>query len=92
MTGKLTTTSGIQVLELAGSRGIAAGLITRYPKSPAAKPADVVLRLQRGPLPVRLRPGEDRDGCAVQKYCRRNREGCEDNIQRIASALSDQRL
>ena len=38
------TTGGVQVLELAKSRGIATVLITRYPKSPAAKLADVVLR------------------------------------------------
>ena len=39
-----STTGGIQVLELAKSRGIATVLVTRYPKSPAAKLADVVLR------------------------------------------------
>ena len=37
------TTAGVQVLELAKSRGIATVLITRYPKSPLAAVADVVL-------------------------------------------------
>ena len=37
------TQSGVEVLELARSRGLKTVLITRYPKSPAAKLADVVL-------------------------------------------------
>ena len=92
------TTSGIQVLELARSRGIATVLITRYPKSPAAKLADVVLRcgsnegpFQFGSVPAKIAQLVVMD-VLFQEYCHRNRERCEDNIQRIASALSDKHL
>ena len=92
------TTAGVQVLELAKSRGIATVLITRYPKSPAAKLADVVLRcgsnegpFQFGSVPAKVAQLVVMD-VLFQEYCHRNRERCEDNIQRIASALSDQHL
>ena len=92
------TTGGIQVLELARSRGIATVLITRYPKSPAAKLADVVLRcgsnegpFQFGSVPAKIAQLVVMD-VLFQEYCHRNRERCEDNIQRIASALSDKHL
>ena len=92
------TTAGVQVLELAKSRGIATVLITRYPKSPAAKLADVVLRcgsnegpFQFGSVPAKVAQLVVMD-VLFQEYCHRNRERCEDSIQRIASALSDQHL
>ena len=92
------TTSGVQVLELARSRGIATVLITRYPKSPAAKLADVVLRcgsnegpFQFGSVPAKIAQLVVMD-VLFQEYCHRNRQRCEDNIQRIAAALSDQHL
>ena len=92
------TTAGVQVLELAKSRGIAMVLITRYPKSPAAKLADVVLRcgsnegpFQFGSVPAKIAQLVVMD-VLFQEYCHRNRQRCEDNIQRIAAALSDQHL
>ena len=92
------TTAGVQVLELAKSRGIATVLITRYPKSPAAKLADVVLRcgsnegpFQFGSVPAKIAQLVVMD-VLFQEYCHRNRQRCEDNIQRIAAALSDQHL
>ena len=92
------TTAGVQVLELAKSRGIATVLITRYPKSPAAKLADVVLRcgsnegpFQFGSVPAKVAQLVVMD-VLFQEYCHRNRARCEENIQRIASALSDQHL
>lgn len=92
------TTNGIQVLELARSRGIATVLITRYPRSPAAKLAEVVLRcgsnegpFQFGSVPAKVAQLVVMD-VLFQEYCHRNRESCEDNIQRIASALSDKHL
>ena len=92
------TTSGVQVLELAKSRGIATVLVTRYPKSPAAKLADVVLRcgsnegpFQFGSVPAKIAQLVAMD-VLFQEYCHRNRERCEDNIQRIAAALSDKHL
>lgn len=92
------TTGGIQVLELAKSRGIDTVLITRYPKSPAAKLADVVLRcgsnegpFQFGSIPAKVAQLVVMD-VLFQEYCHRNRERCEENIQRIAAALSDKHL
>ena len=91
-------TGGIQVLELAKSRGIATVLVTRYPKSPAAKLADVVLRcgsnegpFQSGSVPAKIAQLVVMD-LLFQEYCHRNRARCEDNIQRIAAALSDKHL
>ena len=88
------TTNGIQVLELAKQRGIATVLVTRFNKSPAAKLADVVLRcgsnespFQFGSVPAKVAQLMVID-VLFQEYCHRNREACEENIQRIASALS----
>ena len=93
-----STTGGLQVLELAKSRGIATVLITRYPKSPAAKLADVVLHcgsnegpFQSGSVPAKIAQLVVMD-LLYQEYCHRNREASQDNIQRIAAALSDMHL
>ncbi len=92
------TTSGIQVLELAKSRGIPTILVTRFPKSPAAKLADVVLRcgsnegpFQFGSVPAKIAQLVVMD-VLFQEYCHRNPESCEENIQRIAAALSGKHL
>lgn len=89
------TTGGLQILELARSRGIPTILITRYLKSPAAKLADVVLRcgsnegpFQFGSVPAKIAQLVVMD-TLFQEYFYRNRAACEENIQRIASALSD---
>ena len=73
------TTAGVQVLELAKSRGIATVLVTRYPKSPAAKLADVVLRcgsnegpFQFGSVPAKIAQLVVMD-VLFQEYCHRNR-------------------
>ena len=93
-----STTGGIQVLELAKSRGIATVLGTRNPKSPAAKLADVVLRcgsnegpFQSGSVPAKIAQLVVRD-LLFQEYCHRNRAASQDNIQRIAAVLSDMHL
>ena len=93
-----STTGGVQVLELAKSRGISTVLITRYPKSPAAKLADVVLRcgsnegpFQSGSVPAKIAQLVVMD-LLFQEYCHRNRSACQENIQRIADALSDMHL
>ena len=93
-----STTGGIQVLELAKSRGIATVLVTRYPKSPAAKLADVVLRcgsnegpFQSGSVPAKIAQLVVMD-LLFQEYCHRNRAASQDNIQRIAAVLSDMHL
>lgn len=88
------TTNGLQVLELARSRGIRTILVTRFNKSPAAKLADVVLRcgsnespFQFGSVPARIAQLIVVD-ILFQEYYHRNREACEQTIQDIASALS----
>ena len=92
------TTNGLQVLELAKARGIKTILVTRFPKSPAAKLADVVLRCGSNEGPFQLGSVAAKIAQLVvvdilfQEYYSRNRESCEENIQSIASALSDLHL
>ena len=92
------TNNGVQVMELAKERGIRTVLVTRYPKSPAAKLADVVLccgsnegPFQLGSVPAKVAQLVVMD-VLFQEYCHRNRSRCEDNIQRIAVALSDKHM
>lgn len=89
------TNSGIQLLELAKSRGIRTVLVTRFNKSPAANLADVVLLcgsnegpFQFGSVPAKVAQLIVMD-VLFQEYRYRNRDICEDHIQNIASALSD---
>ena len=92
------TTSGIQVLELARERGIKTILVTRFAKSPAAKLADVVLRCgsNEGPFQFGSAPARIAQLIVIdllfQEYCHRNPEQCEENIQRIAAALSGKHI
>jgi DNA-binding MurR/RpiR family transcriptional regulator len=92
------TTNGMQVLEVAKSRGIKTILITRFPKSPAAKLADVVLRCGSNEGPFQFGSVAAKIAQLVvvdvlfQEYYSRNQEICEENIQSIASALSDMHI
>ena len=88
------TTGGLQLLELARTRGIASILVTRFNKSPAASLATEVLRcgskenpFQFGSIPAKVAQLVVMD-MLFQEYCLRNQAECEENIQRIASALS----
>ena len=89
------TTNGLQVLETARQRGIKTILVTRFPKSPAAKLADVVLRCGSNEGPFQFGSVAAKIAQLVvvdvlfQEYFSRNREICEENIQSIASALSN---
>ena len=82
------------MLELAKSQGIHTVLVTRFHKSPAAKLADVVLRCgsNEGPFQIGSVPAKVAQLIVIdvlfQEYCCRNREVSEENIQRIAAALS----
>ena len=92
------TTNGIQVLELAKQRGIKTILVTRFHKSPAAKLADIVLRCGSNEGPFQFGSVAAKIAQLVvvdilfQEYYSLNREICEENIQSIASALSDLHL
>lgn len=88
------TTDGLRLLEQARARNVHTILVTRFPKSPAASLADVVLRcgsnegpFQFGSIPAKVAQLIVMD-VIFQEYCHRNREECEKNVQSIASALS----
>ena len=92
------THNGISVLELAKVRGIPTILVTRFPKSPAAQLADVVLYcgsnespFQFGSIPAKVAQLVLMD-ILYQEYLRRNRETSEENLQRIGAALSEKHL
>ena len=92
------THNGIAVLEVAKVRGIPAVLVTRFPKSPAAQLADVVLYcgsnetpFQFGSVPAKVAQLVLMD-ILYQEYLRRNREESEANLQRIGDALSEKHI
>ena len=92
------TTNSIQVLELAKQLEIPSVLVTRYSKSPAAKLADTVLLCGSNESPVQFGSVAAKVAQLMvidvlfQEYCHRNRKTCEENIQRIASALAVKHL
>jgi len=92
------TTGGLQILELAKTRGIHTILVTRFPKSPAANLAEVVLRCGSNESPVQLGTVSAKIAQLVvmdmlyQEYVHRNKTKCEENMQSIASALSGMHL
>ena len=92
------TQNGMEVLELAKRRGLRTILITRYPKSPLAAVADVVLccgssesPFQFGSVPAKVAQLVLLD-VLFQEYLHRNREKCEENLQRIGAALSEKHV
>ena len=92
------THNGIAVLELAKVRGIPSILVTRYPKSPAAQLADVVLHcgsnetpFQFGSVPAKVAQLVLQD-ILYQEYIHRNPKICEENLQHIAAALSEKHV
>jgi len=92
------THNGIAVLELAKVRGIPSILVTRFPKSPAAQLADVVLHcgsnetpFQFGSVPAKVAQLVLQD-ILYQEFMHRNRESCEESLQQIAAALSEKHI
>ena len=88
------TTSGVEIMEQAKKRNMATVVITRYPKSPAAELADVVLRcgsnegpFQFGSVPAKIAQLIVMD-VLFQEYRHRNPEASEESIQNIGSALA----
>ncbi len=88
------TINSLEVLELAKSRNIRTILITRFPKSPAAKLADIVLRCgsNEGPFQPGSNPAKMAQLVLVdvlyQEFYYRHPEDSERNIENIASALA----
>lgn len=92
------THNGLAVLELAKVRRIPTILVTRFPKSPAAQLADIVLYcgsnetpFQFGSVPAKVAQLVLMD-ILFQEYLRRNREVSEENLQRIGAALSEKHI
>lgn len=88
------TVEGIRALEQAKSLGVPTILITRFNKSPAATLADLVLRCSanEGPFQAGSVPAKVAQLIVIdilfQEYCTRNQESSQENIQRVAAALS----
>ena len=88
------TTGGVQILELAKQRGVHTVLVTRFPKSPAAKLAEIVLRCGSNESPMQIGSVCAKVAQLViqdllyQEYFHRNRKVCEKNLKRIADSLS----
>ena len=92
------THNGIAVLEQAKVRNIPTILVTRFPKSPAAQLADLVLYcgsnespFQFGSVPAKVAQLVLMD-ILYQEYLRRNRDTSEENLQRIGAALSEKHI
>ena len=83
---------------LAASRGVKTILFTRFPKSPGAEKADVVLQcgssespLQLGSIPARISQLYMLD-VIFSEYCRRDFESARKSRERIASAISQKHV
>ena len=88
----------VETLNLARERRAKTILITRFPKSPGAALADVVLQcganespLQLGSVPARIAQIYLMD-VLFSELCRRNLDGCRQSRSRIADALADKHL
>lgn len=88
----------VETLNLARDRKAKTILITRFPKSPGAALADVVLQcganespLQLGSVPARIAQIYLMD-VLFSELCRRNLDQCRQSRSRIADALADKHL
>lgn len=88
------TINGVEMLQLAKKEGAKTILITRFPKSPAGKLADIVLccgssegPYQIGSIPAAVAQLYLMD-ILFQEYCSHDPESSAQNIHRVASALS----
>ncbi len=83
---------------LASKRGVKTILFTRFPKSPGAEQADIVLQcgssespLQLGSIPARLSQLFMLD-VLFSEYCRRDYDTARESRKRIASAISEKHV
>lgn len=83
---------------LAKQRGVKSILFTRFPKSPGAEMADIVLQcgssespLQLGSIPARISQLFMLD-IIFSEYCRRDYETARESRKRIAAAISEKHL
>ena len=88
----------LENLPVARKRGAKVILITRYPKSPAAEYADVILQCGSSEGPLQLGSVSSRISqlfmldILFSEYCRRDYESCLGSRERIASALAEKHL
>ena len=88
----------MDLLRIAKNRKVKVLLITRYPNSPGAEMADIVLQcgaiespLQIGSVPARVAQLYLAD-ILFSEVCRRDLEGCRRRRERAADALSEKHV
>ncbi len=88
----------IDTMQTARSRGVKTLLVTRFPKSPGAQLADLVLPcganespLQLGSVPAKIAQLFLLD-VLFSEFCRRDLESCRETRERLASALEAKHL
>ena len=88
----------VELMKLARERGAGTVLITRFPKSPGAALADIVLEcgakegpLQMGSIAARMGQLYLTD-VLFNEMCRRDMEGCRERRRMVADALADKHL
>lgn len=93
-----STSDMMETVKLAHGRQAKVILITRFPKSPGAAEADVVLQcganespLQLGSVAARVAQMYLMD-VLFSEYCRRNMDKCRESRQRIADALAEKHI
>lgn len=93
-----TTTGLMEVLRLAKPRKVPVLLVTRFPSSPGASQADIVLPcgstespLQLGSVPARVAQLYLMD-VLFSEVCRRDLEGCRDRRTQVADALAEKHV
>jgi len=93
-----STTGLMDVQRVSKARGVKMVLITRYPNSPGAKQADLVLQcgstespLQLGSVPARVAQMYLVD-VLFSEICRRDMEGCRAHRAAVADALSEKHV
>ena len=93
-----STRDMVELRKLARARGAGTVLITRFPKSPGAALADIVLEcgakegpLQMGSIAARMAQLYLTD-VLFNEVCRRDMEGCRERRRLVADALADKHL
>lgn len=93
-----STLDMMDTIKLAGSRGAKVILVTRFPKSPGAELADVVLQCGANESPLQLGSVAARIAqmflvdVLFSELCRRNLDDCRQSRGRIADALAEKHI
>ena len=94
----LTERDVVDVMKIAQERGARTILITRFPKSPGASCADVVLECGAREGPLQMGSVAARMGqlflidVLFSEVCRRDMEACRNRRKQVADALADKHL